>query len=75
MRNHNKLNNNMFTRGDFHWKASRFVTNVGNSKTRQEQEASAAIEILNNLSDEQKQAVELYARSRYQDGLNDGYGA
>ena len=51
----------LFTKHDFHWRDS--------DKVQTERD----VETLNTLTQEQKEAVERFARSRYQEGNDDGY--
>ena len=48
---------------DFHWTPRRFNSSDEGVKD--------AVEILNQLTEEQKEAVQLLSRSSYQEGLDD----
>lgn len=50
----------------FHWNLSRINAT--------EEQVKAACLIINAMTDVQKEAVELYARSRYEDGEDSGLG-
>lgn len=51
----------MFNTNEFYWHDS------------QNPETKAAVEILNQLTKEQQDAVRFYGRSMYDDGYRDGY--
>ena len=68
----------MFTKtGSFHWCPRRFIevdytADQTTQDVKAEQEVDQAVQLLNRLTPAQQKAVELYGRSRYEEGYDEG---
>jgi hypothetical protein len=58
----------MFHRGDFHWQPSRFLA----SKKNTEKQIENVLQILNDLTPAQEEAVRLFGKSCFEDGIEAG---